>query len=497
MAEAQRECEPRTSAGAGLPEEGGLVGIDIGGGGVRVGYFAPPDSLRHLISWPELTAIESFDPEATWLTVASAIRELTSRGLRIRAIGLTAHLATVLADRDGRPTTEALLWRDTQAQQEAQEIHDALGAGLESITGRRSSAESPAARIRRLARVSPAVLGRTRWLLSLKDYLIMKLTGQVSTDPTSASYTQLFDVRRRRWSPEIARKCGVPLHILPPVRPATAMAGRISLAAAELTGLLQATPVAVGCPDGSAGGLGVGAYHAGITFDIAGTTDVLLHVTDAPMDCARHGAVLNAYVMEPFWAAGGPTGLTGGGIDWLTATLGYPSTGAAYKDLEPHLAAADPGDLLMRTTLTGRRLPGWDSLARGRIDGISAADGPIQLVRAAEDGAVFEVRLGIDALRAIGASVTTVITAGGPSDSPRLVQLRADAWAAQVGTSADSHATLRGAALAGAVAAGCFPDAVAAAAAMVPPLQWYRPEPTAARNAELRYRRWRAVMTGS
>jgi sugar (pentulose or hexulose) kinase len=76
----------------------------------------------------------------------------------------------------------------------------------------------------------------------------------------------------------------------------------------------------------------------------------------------------------------------------------------------------------------------------------AAVHGPTQLVRAAEDGGVFEVRLGIDALRAIGASVTTVITAGGPSGSARLMQLRDDAWGAQAGSSADSHVTLRGAA---------------------------------------------------
>jgi xylulokinase len=494
MAQAQREREPRAAAGAGLPEEGGLVGIDVGGGGVRVGFFDPPNSLRYLISRPEPTANEGFDPELTWLTVASAIRELTSREVRVRAVGLTAHLATVLVGRDGRPTTEALLWRDNQAWQEAQDIQDALGAELESVTGRRSSAESSAARIRRLAKVSPAALSRTRWLLSLKDYLTLKLTGQVCTDPASASYTQLFDVRRRRWSPEIARKCGVPLHILPAVRPATAVAGRVTSAAAELTGLARHTPVAVGGPDGSAGGLGVGACYAGITIDIAGTTDVLLHVTDAPVDTARQGTVLNAYVLESLWAAGGPTGLTGGGIDWLAATLGYSSTAAAYQDLEPGLAAADPGDLLMRTTLTGRRLPGWNPLLRGRIDGISAVHGPAHLLRAAEDGGVFEVRLGIDALRAIGASITAVITAGGPSGSPRAMQLRADVWGARVGTSADSHASLRGAALAGAVAAGRFADALEAAAAMVPPLKWRLPEPAAARNAEHRYRRWCAIM---
>ena len=76
-----------------------------------------------------------------------------------------------------------------------------------------------------LAKTRPHLLSRTRCVLSLKDYLILKLTGQAGTDPVTASYTQLFDVRQRHSSPEIARECGVPMEILPSVRPGTALAG--------------------------------------------------------------------------------------------------------------------------------------------------------------------------------------------------------------------------------------------------------------------------------
>ena len=62
---------------------------------------------------------------------------------------------------------------------------------------------------------------------------------------------------------------------------------------------------------------------------------------------------------------------------------------------------------MIRTTLTGRRLPGWDARMRGRIDGISGEHGPTHLIRAAEEGSAFEVRLGIDALRASGAEGAT------------------------------------------------------------------------------------------
>ena len=214
--------------------------MDVGGGGVRAGVFGWDGSLRSLVSGPPPSDGEQFNPDWTWLAVAEAIRSLTSRRIQVRAVGVTTHLATTLTDAEGQPTTSAMLWRDNRAGQDARDLEAALGPELRRVTGREASGESAAARMRMLTRTSPALVGRTRWLLSLKDYLVLKLTGAACTDTASASYTQLFDVRQRQWSPAIAQECGVPAAILPPTFPATTLAGRVTAAAARVTGLVPA-----------------------------------------------------------------------------------------------------------------------------------------------------------------------------------------------------------------------------------------------------------------
>ena len=309
-----------------------------------------------------------------------------------------------------------------------------------------------------------------------KDYLVLKLTGVACTDTASASYTQLFDVRQRQWSPAIAQECGVPTAILPPTFPATTLAGRVTAAAGLVTGLVPGTPVAVGGPDGSTGALGVGAHQPGVTVDVAGTTDVLLHTAGAAPRQQGPGVVLNAYLLPGLWTLGGPTGLTGGGLDWLAVTMGYQSAAAAYRALEPALDAADPGDLMIRTTLTGRRLPQvGDAGQGGRMEGLSAEHGPVHLLRAAEEGSIFEVRLGIDALRSGGTTVGQVICRSRQATSARAAQLRANAWGTRVGRDSDQYASLRGAALAASVAGGYFADAQRAAPALVAPLRVMHP----------------------
>ena len=476
---------------------GGVLAVDVGGSGIRAGFFGWDGTLAGLVSSPPPTPGEQFDPDRLWLAVASSIRELAGRGIQVHGIGVTTHLATTLTDAEERPTISAMLWRDNRAEADARDLEAALGPELLRISGRTASGETAAARMRMLARTSPALLGRTRWLLSLKDYLVLKLTGTACTDNASASYTQLFDVRQRQWSSDLARECGVPAHILPPVYPATALAGRVTGAAATATGLAAGTPVAVGGPDGSTGALGVAAHEAGVTVDIAGTTDVLLHTIDEPPELPGHGVVLNAYLLARLWTLGGPTGLTGGGLEWLAVTLGYKSASAAYQALESSLEAVDLGDLMVRTTLTGRRLPAWDTAQRGRVEGLSVEHGPAHLLRAAEEGSIFEVRLGIDALRSGGIAVNQVILAGRPATSPRAAQLRANSWGVRVGRDFDQYASLRGAALAAAVAAGYFADARQAAAALVAPPEWYQPDSSGAEAAEERYQRWRSVMSAS
>ena len=453
--------------------------------------------LHHVITRPDPADGADFDAEITWRAVAAAIRELTGLDIAVHAVGVSAHLATVLVDESGTAAGRALLWRDNSARREAQELGAEFGATLPAITGRPPNAESTAARMRKLSRSDPSLLSRVRWILSLKDFLVLRLTGAVCTDPSSASYAQLFDVRRRQWSGRLADACRVPLRSLPPVLSGVSAAGGITPAAAEQTGLPAGVPVAVGGPDGSIGALGAGACRPGVTVDIAGTTDVLLHMTDAPPEALDGGVILNANLLDGLWAIGGPTGLTGGGLAWLTAILGYPSVGAAYEALGRDLDSADPGDLMVQTVLTGRRFPDWNSSLRGRIDGISAEHGPGHLLRAAEEGSVFEVRLGLDAIRATGVTIAGVIIAGMCASTDRMMQLRADVLGVPVGTANDAHVSLRGAAIAAGLAAGVFGDAAEAVAAMVAEARWYRPVLASMVRVEQRYQRWRGIMARS
>ena len=63
----------------------------------------------------------------------------------------------------------------------------------------------------------PDIYDRRTHLLDVKDWLMQRATGEVTTTADSANLTWLMDTRRGRegWSPTLARRLGIPLEKLP------------------------------------------------------------------------------------------------------------------------------------------------------------------------------------------------------------------------------------------------------------------------------------------
>jgi sugar (pentulose or hexulose) kinase len=332
-------------------------------------------------------------------------------------------------------------------------------------------------------------------VLSLKDFLVARLTGAVVTDPASASYTLLFDVSAGAWSEELLAAAGVAAERLPPVLAAGAAAGALDERAAAATGLDAGLPVAVGGPDGSMGALGSGAASPGVTVDVAGTTDVVLHTLDRPVADPERRSILNAFLLPGVWTVGGPTGLTGGAIAWLCGVLGHASVDDAYRVLGDAAAALPPGaeGVTFHTALTGERFPTWASGSAGSVSGLRPGHTAAHLLRAAEEGAAFEVRSGLEALAGVGVEVREIRMSGGSSRRRESMQLRANVWGRPVVGVSGREATTVGAAVLAAACGGVHgsvEDAVAAMVALDPATE---PEHAAPAAYDEAYERWLAA----
>ena len=405
------------------------------------------------------------DVERLWRDVCALIQEVAGSVATVHGIGIAAQLGMVLVDPAGEAVGRALLWADTRAHEEAEELDRLAGELGRRIGGRRITPELLAPRLIWLHRHRPELLARAARVISVKDFLVLRLTGNQLTDETHASYSGLFDVDNRRWSDELIRASGCDAKLLPRVRPATAKAGAVTAVASALTGIAPGVPVTVGASDGTVGVIGAGAVRPAVTVDVAGTTDTLLHTTAAPLRDSEGAMIVNAHAAPGLWSVGGPTGLTGGAVAWMARVLGFATEREVGAVLSDALAGVPPaaGGLLFRPALTGSRFPDWASAERGLLAGIDLAHGPLHLLRAAQEGAAFTVANALDVIRRCGCLVEEVIVVGGLASNPLALQLRADALNVRVVTLANEEASSIGAAMMAGVCAGLFKDLSVAA----------------------------------
>jgi len=481
------------------PREDHVLTVDVGTSAVRVSAVSLAGNLLAVARAPGHPLIAGdnavLDAPELWSDVCRLIREVSEQAGQPIALGVACQLGMVLVDAAITPIAPVFLWQDRRASAEADEIKNISDGRDSTIGGRAAAPELTAARVRWVAKNQSADWERTRWVLSLKDFVLAKLTGRVATDPTSASYTLLFDVRQRAWSAELMAAAGVSIERLPPVLGAQEAGGGVATDVAESIGVRSGVPVAVGGPDGSVAALGSGAVRAGLTFDIAGTTDVLLSVCDRPIVDPERRSILNAYLLPGLWTVGGPTGLTGGAIAWLAGVLGYASVEQAYRELGAASAAIAPGaeGVTFHTALTGERFPNWSSQRTGSVSGLTPGHTVAHLLRAAEEGAAFTVREGLEVLVGLGVDVGQIRISGGVTKRTEAMQLRANVWRQPVVGVSNPEATTLGAAILATVCAGVYPSVEAAAASMVRLDAAVEPEPSTADAYTQAYVRWQAA----
>src|SRR5439155_444839 len=105
----------------------------------------------------------------------------------------------------------------------------------------------------------------------LADWITHQLTGEFVTDPSIGSSSGMFDLARRGWSKDVIDICGMRSDVFPTVLEPGTVAGLVTGAAADATGLRTGTPVVVGGADTQLGLVGIGVVDPGKFTVIGGT----------------------------------------------------------------------------------------------------------------------------------------------------------------------------------------------------------------------------------
>lgn len=190
-----------------------IVGLDVGTSSLKgiaideTGAILAETTRAYPVSMPHPGWSEQ-DPD-DWVAAAEdVLTELAGHGGQLDGIGLSGQMHGLVAlGADRRPLRPAILWNDGRSQPQATRIERELGIErLVALSGNRALAGFTAPKLTWMAEEEPGNFAAIRHVLLPKDYVRLRLTGELATDVSDASGTLLLDVSRRAWSPSSPRR---------------------------------------------------------------------------------------------------------------------------------------------------------------------------------------------------------------------------------------------------------------------------------------------------
>lgn len=376
------------------------------------------------------------DPVDIWSSQFSVMTEAMSKlgvsGEDIAGIGITNQRETTIVwnKKTGKPVYHAIVWQCRRTSDKiAQLSEDGFGQTLRQRTGLIPDAYFSATKIVWILENVPGAREQAEQgeLLfgTVDTWLIWKLTGGKVhvTDHTNASRTMLYDIHRLQWDPEALEYFGIPLSMLPEVRPSSEIYGYSDRA---LTG--TEIPIAGIAGDQQAALFGQCCFEAGEMKNTYGTGCFLLMNTGKEPVVSEHGLLttLAAGIGErPPYALEGSVFVAGAAIQWLRDEMRLIRTAAESETC--CLAVEDTAGVYVVPAFTGLGAPYWETEARGIITGLTRGAGRNHIVRATVESLAYQVYDLVQVMKQdSGLPLVSLKTDGGACSNNFLMQFQAD-----------------------------------------------------------------------
>jgi glycerol kinase len=410
--------------------------------------------------WVEHDAAEIW--EVAWAVAGQALTDAGVESGELEAIGITNQRETVCVwdPTTGEPLHRAIVWQDRRTAARCDELraegHEPL---IRERTGLVLDSYFSATKIQWLLENVDGLRERAnsgRAIFGTVDaWLLFQLCGDPRTDPSNASRTMLYDIRKGAWDPELLELFGVPDTALPAVG---ASSGQLGTTRA---GLLQGheVPVAGVAGDQQAALFGQACVDPGLGKNTYGTGSFVLQnagfSAPAPPDgllstvAWRIGEGRLAYALEA------AIFVTGAAVQWLRDGLNIISEA---HETEALAASLDGNDgVYFVPALTGLGSPHWDAYARGTIVGLTRGSTRAHLARAALEAMAYQT---LDAVRAMeeasGVQLSELRADGGATVNRWLMQFQADILGVPVVVPEVAETTALGAAYLAGIGAGLW-----------------------------------------
>ena len=330
----------------------------------------------------------------------------------------------VLVDRNGKALRRPMSYMDQRAEDT---MNKNAGGGIRvsglsipklfksliQTTAAPTSVKDPVWKYIWVKENEPEIYKRIYKWLDVKEYLILRASGEYVMTKDSAYATFLYDTRKGKyeWSKSLCKAYGVDYNHLPRVIDCSTAAGELQEQAAKELGLNPGTKVFGGGGDATLIGVGAGCTKTGETHIYSGTSGWVSTITDKQVVdiVSMIAAVVGAKEGSFNYFAEMET--AGKCFEWVKEHLALDEIGIYLKkqtvveseesvciSLYDYLsetvehAPAGSGGVIFTPWLHGNRCPFEDPDAAGMFFNIKIETGKTEMCRAVLEGICFHLR---------------------------------------------------------------------------------------------------------
>lgn len=404
-----------------------LLGFDVGSSSVKAALVdsltgvtvasdfypkteAPIKALKH--GWAEQ------DPESWWQYLRCATASiLASSGVSphdIAAIGISYQMHGLVAvDKDLNLIRDAIIWCDSRGVPYGEKAMTELGS--ETCLSRllNSPGNFTASKLAWVKENEPQLFERIYKVMLPGDYIAMKLTGEISTNPEGLSEYMLWDFKENRIAQFLLDYFGFERSLFPDVKSTFSEQGRLTAGAAAELGLVAGIPVTYRAGDQPNNALSLNVFNPGEIASTAGTSGVVYGINGSvdydPLSRVNNFAHVNHTLEQP--RIGVMTCINGTGIlnSWVKRNIA--PEGISYAEmnlLAEKVAVGSDGvtilpfgngaERVLQNREIGCSLHGFNFNVHNRN----------HIIRAAQEGIVFSFYYGMEIMAQIGLEIKRI-----------------------------------------------------------------------------------------
>jgi L-ribulokinase len=328
---------------------------------------------------------------------------------------------------------------------------------------------------------APHVFAAAGRFLEAGDWLVWQLTGREARSACQAGFKAHYHngyppaAELERLAPGFSALN----RMLAPPHPVGTNAGDLSADWARRTGLRAGTPVGVAVIDAHAAVPGLGVIGPGVLVAAMGTSTCHILLADSANPARGIAGVVHDGVYPGLYAYETGQAAAGDMLAWWVrmTTGGLPDD--PYRTLDADAEQLPPGGygLLALDWWNGSRTPLMDARLSGVLFGLRVDTRPAEVYRALLEATAFGNRQVLDLLERQVGPIREVRLSGGLTKSRVLMQMLADVLNREVLVASTPHASARGAAIYGALAADCGSIADVCTRMSIRDFTRYHPDP--------------------